>query len=159
MHAGLKSAALAQVYSPAIFMASLQFDNDGKIKTASAESLTQADANGAAIIAFSSGNTASGRPYYAYVAVKPSKYREFCEKSEARETIKLSDYGRVVAHGFESAPPASVVQHMYEQYGFDETYESRLKAEISSQRQKDSLQKEEDRLMDIVAMMKAKQQQ
>lgn len=135
-------------------MQQFQFDTSGNIKVPSEQDLQKAD-KGAVIIAYTHGTTESGRPYYAYIAVKPSKYREFCERSERRNSIRLSDYGKIIVHGFESKPPANVVKHMRDKHGFDDEYEAKLKEAIHSQRKQFSIDQEEKRLIDIVAMMKA----
>ncbi|MGE0753545.1 MAG: hypothetical protein AB7L92_00100 [Alphaproteobacteria bacterium] len=136
-------------------MQQVEFNKNNKIKSSSENALKHADAH-ASIIAFTNGTTESGRPYYAYIAVKPSKYREFCERTEAREAIRLTDYGKLVVYGYESTPPAEVKQHMRKKFGFDDEYEKRLRQELHRQREKHSIDKEEQRLMDIVAMMKSK---
>jgi len=117
--------------------------------------LQKADA-ASSIIAYTNGVTNDGRPYYAYVAVKPSLYREFCELTSARKTIVLNDFGGIIEGNFEASPPAHVVARMREEYGFDENYEQAIKEEVSRQRGKFTAKQEEKRLMDIVAMMKAK---
>ncbi len=133
----------------------LQFEASGKLKTQSPDAVKKAD-EGATIIAYTDGVTANGRPYYAYIAVKPSKYREFYERTKARETIRLGDYGKIIVYGYETKPPAGVVQHMREKYGYDDEYEAKLQAEVARQRTQFSIDQEEKRLLDIVAMMKTK---
>lgn len=135
-------------------MQQYNFDTSGNIKPSAQQDLQHADSR-ASIVAYTSGTSASGRPYYAYIAVKPSKYREFCRRSEARETFRLGDYGHILVYGFEAKPPANVVKHMNDKYGFDEHYEARLREEISKQRKQFSIDQEEQRLINIVAMMKA----
>jgi hypothetical protein len=136
-------------------MQAYQFEQSGKLKPQSPEVLKKAD-EGASIIAYTDGVTASGRPYYAYIAVKPSKYREFYERTKARETMRLGDYGKIIVYGYETKPPAGVVQHMKEKYSFDDEYEAKLQAEVARQRTQFSIDQEERRLLDIVAMMKSK---
>jgi hypothetical protein len=136
-------------------MPSYNFESSGKLSSPSGEELQKADAT-SAIIAYTNGVANDGRPYYAYIAVKPSRYREFYELTSARKTIVLNDFGDIIEGDFEAAPPAHVVQRMREEYGFDENYERELKEEVSRQRDKFSAQQEEKRLMDIVAMMKAR---
>ncbi len=136
-------------------MQSYQFENSGKLKAQSAETLKKAD-EGASIIAYTDGVTASGKPYYAYIAVKPSKYREFYERTKARESIRLGDFGKIIVYGYETKPPSAVVVHMREKFGYDEEYEAKLQAEVARQRTQFSIDQEEKRLLDIVAMMKAK---
>jgi|GEM_PF-2462035 len=136
-------------------MPAYNFDNTGKLKSPSQEQLQEAD-GGAMIVAYTTGTMQDGRDYYAYVGVKPSKYREFSELSEKRAPLRLNDYGRVLMAGFEQSAPAEVVKAMREQYGFDEHYEQALRVELERQRDKAGEKQEEKRLMDIVAMMKAK---
>lgn len=136
-------------------MQAYQFESSGKLKPQSPEALKKAD-EGASIIAYTDGVTASGRPYYAYIAVKPSKYREFYERTKARESMRLGDYGKIIVYGYETKPPPAVVEHMREKFGFDDEYEAKLQAEVARQRTQFSIDQEEKRLLDIVAMMKAK---
>ncbi len=131
------------------------FESSGKLSTPSTEELQKAD-DSSAIIAYTNGVTEDGRPYYAYMAVKPSRYREFYELTSARKAIVLNDFGNIIEGGFEESPPANIVQRMRNEYGFDENYEKAIKEEVSRQRGKFTAAQEEKRLMDIVAMMKAK---
>ncbi len=136
-------------------MPAYQFESSGKLRAQSPAALQQAD-SGASIIAYTNGTTADGRAYYAYIAVKPSKYREFHQKSKARQSMKLNDYGKIIVYGYEPKAPTTVVQHMRSKYGFDEEYETRLRSEVENARREFSIGQEEKRLMDIVAMMKMK---
>jgi hypothetical protein len=139
-------------------MRAYNFDSSGKLARSSQEELQQADAT-TAIIAYTNGTMADGRPYYAYLSVKPSKYREFYELSSARQSIVLNNYGKIIVSGFASTPPDEVVRFMADKYGFDDNYEQAVKAEVSQQRNEFGAKKEEQRLMDIVAMIKTKKTQ
>ena len=59
-----------------------QFDKSGKLIPPSPDELLAADAN-SSIIVLDRGKLKSGNPYWAYVAVKPSKYAEFMRKAKA----------------------------------------------------------------------------
>ena len=139
-------------------MRAYNFDSSGKLARASHEELKQADAT-AAIIAYTTGTMADGRPYYAYLSVKPSKYREFYELSSARQSIVLNDYGKIIVSGFAASPPNDVVRFMADKYGYNDNYEQAVKAEVTRQRAELGVKKEEQRLLDIVAMIKSKKPQ
>ncbi len=131
------------------------FDGSGKLSNPTSEELEKADRT-SSIIAFTNGVAADGRPYYAYLAVKPSKYREFYELTANRQVLQLNDFGEIIKGGFEVSPPADIISFMRDEYGFDENYEKALQDEVTRQRGKFTAKQEEKRLMDIVAMMKAK---
>jgi hypothetical protein len=132
--------------------AKFAFDASGNVKQPSSQQLTEADEN-TAILAYSNGKTEDGRPYYAYLAVKPSKYEEFYRRSAAKETFPLGQYGLILVSDFAVGPPPEVIKYMKETFGFDENYEQGLKKEIKLQ-QDAFLQGEKKRLDDIVNMMK-----
>ena len=136
-------------------MTVFNFEPSGKLKLPSQEELLKAD-NDAAILTYSHG-TMDGNPYWAYVAVKPSKYREFSRRSAARESLVFKDYGTVLAGGFAASPPAEVVREMQEKYGADPAYEDKLVAEANKQQDAFVAKREEKRIMDIVTMLKKTQ--
>jgi hypothetical protein len=130
------------------------FEPSGQLKVPSEQELKDIDIE-VAIICYTNGTTEDGRPYYAYVAVTPSKYMEFHRMTAARNTIVLNEYGRIVAGGFEAKPPPDVIRKMREDYGYDEHFAQKLKDEVTRQRGTFSTNQEEKRLMDIVSMLKA----
>ena len=137
-------------------MTSIAFDSSGKVKHSSADELAQADQN-TAILSYVHGTMEDGRPYYAYVAVKPSKYREFHALTAAKKAMVIGEYGTVVAAGFELEPPADVVKEMREVYGFDDEYETKLKQEGLKQQEAFFAKQEKTRIDDIVAMLQKRQ--
>ncbi len=137
-------------------MTSIAFEASGKVKHSSVEELAQADQE-TAILSYVHGTMEDGRPYYAYVAVKPSKYRDFHAMTAAMRPMVIGDYGTVVAAGFESEPPADVVKEMREVYGFDDQYEERLKSDALKQQEFFFAKLETKRIDDIVAMLQKKQ--
>lgn len=136
-------------------MVTYTFESSGNIQVPSQQELKEID-DEVAIITYTNGTTEDGRPYYAYLAVKPSKYTEFHERTSASETIVLNDYGNIIACGFETGPPPEVIRQMREEYGYDEHYAQKLKSEASRQRKIFSARQEEKRVQDIVAMLKNK---
>ena len=134
------------------------FDSEpsGRLKLPSQEELLKADED-AAILAYSCGTMSDGRPYWAYVAVKPSLYRQFYKLSAARQTMVLSNYGEVLAIGHATEPPPEVVRAMREKYGADPAYEDKLIAEANRQQDVSVKNQEEKRIMDIVTMLKKTQ--
>jgi len=130
-----------------------QFQASGKIKLPPDEELTKLDGDNA-ILAYTSGKMQDGRPYYAYIAVRPSLYKKFRQLTAARQTIILRDYGEVLEAGFASSPPPEIVQKMKDQYGCDPDYEDNLVKEALKQQAVFVQKKEDDRINDIVNMLK-----
>ena len=135
--------------------ATFNFNTSGKISQPTAEEWASADQD-SAIISLSTGFQADGMPYYAYIAVKPSKYGEFYRLSKQRQSLDLEHYGSIIAAGPESEPPLPVTDRMVTEYGFDENFKKDLNAEFQKDRGKFAVAHEDKRLMAIVAMMKAK---
>lgn len=129
------------------------FNQDGSLERASSEELQQADKDNS-IIVYTTGKAQDGTPYYAFLGVLPSKYREFQEKSAARMPMRLRDYGEILASDYEPSAPAHVVAEMKQKYGYDEQFEEKLREEIGRQRTESSKENESKRIMDIVSMLK-----
>ena len=136
-------------------MTKVAFDSSGKVKLSSPEALAEAD-NDMAILGYVHGTMEDGRPYYAYVAIIPSRYREFYALTAIKKAMVIGQYGTVIAAGFESQPPAEVVKEMREVYGFDDQYEAKLKQEEIKQQEAFYVNQDKVRIDDIVAMMKKK---
>ena len=137
-------------------MATSMFKPSGELMPPTAEELAEADKD-AAILCYTNGLLEDGRPYYAYIAVKPSKYQEFKKLTDARMGLTLGDYGEVIAGNFEASPPPEVVAEMRDKYGFDEHYAEKVVQKIRREQTTFMEQKEKKRLDDIVAMLKMKQ--
>ena len=139
-------------------MVAIAFDSSGKVKPSSPEELAEADKNTYILCYVHGTMEEDGRPYYAYVAIVPSKYREFHALTAARKTMVIGDYGTVVAADFEFEPPPEVVEEMRHVYGFDDQLETKLRNEALKQQQAFFEKQEVKRIDDIVAMLKKKQQ-
>jgi hypothetical protein len=132
---------------------SFTLEADGKVKKPSSEDLRQADEE-SGIICLSKGTLADGSPYYAYIAVKPSKFAEFHRLSSERKAIDLDDYGEVLAFGKKAEPSEATKDTMCFVHGFDENFQNRLVEELQKERSTFGEKQEEKRVMDIVAMLK-----
>jgi hypothetical protein len=136
-------------------MTTFEFDSSGKLIPPNAAELTAAD-DAVGILAYSSGMLEDGRPYYAYIAVKPSRYSEFYDLSAAGRKFVLSDYGKILASGFEKSPPQEVVRYMRETHGFDVRYGEKLTHAALQQQAVFLKAREQARISDIVAMLQGK---
>lgn len=132
------------------------FESSTALKIPSDDELEALDSE-RSIIAFTNGRFDDGKTYYAYVAVRPSMYREFHAKTKLRQPFVVGDYGSIIMCGEELHPPADVAKMMRDEYGFDDAYEEQLLKEVTEQRNVFCQKKEEDRLSDIVNMLKKQQ--
>lgn len=137
-------------------MLTYAFDNNGKLTTPNDQELRAADHN-TTILTYTTGTLEDGRPYYAYIAVDPSRYREFHAMTSYNKPIILGDYGEIIAAGFKVEAPEDVKREMCDVYGYDEAFADKLKAEVERQRKEFSAKREEKNILDIVAMLKAQQ--
>jgi hypothetical protein len=136
-------------------MAIFTFDSNCDLKKPSSDELAKADEE-SSILVYLSGVAEDGQPYYAYVAVKPSRYGEFQARSLAKQTIILDEYGLVITCGFASSPPAEVVAMMRDAFGFDDDYLEKLRRELTSEYRIFLKQIENKRIDDAVAILKKK---
>ncbi len=130
------------------------FDSSGTFKDSTTEELAKADLS-SAIIALSTGVQGDGTPYYVYLAIPPSKYAEFYRLSKEGQSINLENYGVIIAGGPQEQPPEIVTEYMKEEYGFDENFEQALDEEFRKESGALGQQREDARIMDIVAMLKS----
>ena len=128
----------------------------GPLIPPTAEELAEADKD-SAILCYTDGRMEDGRPYYAYVAVKPSKYLAFKALTAAGGGLTLADYGDVIAGDFEAKPPQSVVDEMREKYDFDERFTEKLVRTIRAEQDAFMEQQEKNRLDKIVGYAEKQQ--
>lgn len=127
----------------------------GKLNVPTQEELSLMD-HAVEIITFTDGKLDDGTPYWAYVAVQPSKYAEFIAATKARRRITLNEYGRVVKYGFDAVVPDAVKEEMKRDYGFDDQYLDNMAKKAGEEMTAFNKKKEANRLDDIVAMLKKK---
>jgi hypothetical protein len=134
-------------------MVSLTFDASGKVSVPPESELGKIDEH-TYVVAFTNGTMADGRPYYAYIAVKPSMYQEFYDNTVAKKPMVLSNYGSVIVADFMQTPPKEIIEFMRSEFGFEDNFEDSLRQQVSAQRKAYIKENEIKRTQDIVNMMK-----
>lgn len=138
------------------------FDKTGIKKTITDAELAAASNDGSYVIVLDHGTATDGRSYWLYLAVQAPKYREFAQLVARRATVRFKDYGTILRYGYERTVPDPIKLEMKEKHGIDEAYMQWLIADADKERQaflKEKEVQENKRIGDIVAMLKAKQQQ
>ncbi len=136
-------------------MATFSFDHTGALALPDTNALLKADED-SAVVVYVCGVVDDGRPYYAYIAVKPSLYPEFARLSAAQAEITPEAYGIILASGFAAEAPAEVIADMRHTYGFDETYLEKLRQGVIFQYHCFLKEKEDKRLSGIIAQLQKK---
>lgn len=93
------------------------------------EELEAAD-DAVAIIHLCSGQTADGKDFFAYVAMKPSRYMQYIEATQRGDEVLLRDYGDILESGFGLVPSVKVQDEMQRKYGVDPTFFEELTKEV-----------------------------
>ncbi len=130
-----------------------EFDNFGKLVMPTAAQLEQADED-VSIIVLDQGLLEDDRPYWAYIAVKPSMYAEFIYNTSQQIEVDLEDYGEIIKMGYEEEVPAWAMEEMRSQYNFDDQYVEKLGQKILVVQTSFLQQRELKRIYAIVAMLK-----
>ncbi len=132
-----------------------EFNDDGGLKKLSQEELLAAD-EVSYVIVKNTGIQNDGKPYWAYVAVRPSKYHEFMEYTREQRTVKLADYGRVLRYGLGTEIPDTIKKEMKARYRCDDAYLEKLTNDVNTARLVFMKEREDERISSIVAMLKNK---
>lgn len=135
------------------------FASSGKLRAPSEAELAAAEAAGGAVVVLSSGTLADGSPYWAYLAVKPTRYKDYLDITSTRQPLVLEEYGRILACGLDSEVPPEVQADMKQRYGCHDQYVATLARQVQEAQTVFLQQKEEQRLGDIVAMLKNQRQE
>jgi hypothetical protein len=130
----------------------IDFDENGNVIEPSAAEYALADKD-TKILSYTHGVTEDGKPFYAFVEVYPSKYKEFHRKTAAKEPFVIHEYGTIVEGAYEAAPSREVMERMRAK-GFDENFEEKLKQEAKQELAAFMEHHELDRIQDIVSMLK-----
>lgn len=70
------------------------------------------------IIEFVQGTKANGLPFFAYIAVPPSKLIAF-KRAERRGSYNLQDYGEILEMGDTLIPTPRIVSRLRKRYGIN----------------------------------------
>ncbi len=134
---------------------SCKFEKDGTLKEMTTEELAAADAH-SSVIEFDHGTLEDGTPYWAYIAVTPSKYKEFKRITAEHQPILLTDYGNILKYGFDKQVPDSVKEEMNREYGCNDNFLTSLANDLKKEQRVFLKKQEETRITDIVTMLKQK---
>lgn len=100
--------------------------------------------------------TEDGTPYWAYVSVKPSRYEALVRAIRSGKSKDISDYGIIIKYGFDKQVPDAVKEEMLRNHHFDDEYMQQIEQEILAERKVFLDKKEDERIGNIVAMLKKK---
>jgi len=131
-------------------------ENSGRLKILTDAELAASEGD-SVVIVYNRGKLEDGSPYWLYIAVKPSKYREYVEKTSKHEMITFSDYGEIIKYGYEESVPDDIRIEMEREYGCNENYLDTLTKKLRAEQVAFLNKKEDKRITDIVAMLKKKQ--
>ncbi len=76
-----------------------------------------------------------GRPFFAYIQIKPSQYMDYKLKLERGEPVNPNEY-EIVEYGWGENPPLHLQEAMEQKVGIDNDFEKKIQ-----QLQKDALEK------------------
>lgn len=131
------------------------FDKYGDISSLTETQLKEADKD-SSIFVKNTGRLKDGTPYWAYVAVRPSKYAIFMQAVATKTPLMLEEYGEIVECGFDEEVPHEVQEDMKALYGYDEHFMDDLARDIRKERAIFLKNQEDKRIEAIVAMLKKK---
>ena len=78
-----------------------------------------------AVYALTQGYTKDNVPFWAYLAIPPSKYVAF-KTAEQDGNFTLSDYGEVLAMGIGYNPPNDIMEKMETEFGVNHNFEEEI---------------------------------
>lgn len=67
-----------------------------------------------------------GKPFWAYVAMFPTRYKEYYTKVTEGQPVDLTEYGEVLVKGWGEEPPEEIRRQMVDEYGFDDGFEAAI---------------------------------
>lgn len=80
------------------------------------------------LIVLCRGKIAEGRPFWAYMCIKPSMAKAFHESCGG--AFNLEDYGTIIEYGEGTEVPEQVKRRMEHHYGADHHYEDALREAV-----------------------------
>jgi flagella basal body P-ring formation protein FlgA len=69
---------------------------------------------------------AMGKPFFAYVRLKPSEYMEYKMKLERGEMVNPNEY-EILEYGWGESPPQHLQEMMEEKYGVDHEFAGKVR--------------------------------
>lgn len=65
------------------------------------------------------GETVSGKPFYAFLKIKPSRVSAFERAQLEEKSFDIYEYGDVLSFDYAHTPPQEVIDKMRARYGGD----------------------------------------
>lgn len=69
------------------------------------------------VVVLSRGTTVSGKPFYAFAKIKPSRFQAFKDKEDSGLPYRIQDFGEILMFDYAETPPESVMEEMRNHYG------------------------------------------
>lgn len=135
-----------------------RFDIWGILEEPDAEELKRAEEAGSAVIILSQGDTSDGRPYWLYIAVKPSKHKEFRQLTAEHQPIIFAKYGEILRYGYDKEVPKNIKKEMEDRYGCSDSYMDSIAREVKEEQEaflRDKEEKDKSHIGDIIALLRA----
>lgn len=126
------------------------------LKAMTVEDLVEADED-SAVIVYNEGQLADRTPYWVYMEVKPSRYREFMQMTKDRKPLRLGQYGTILKHGFEQQVPDHVKEEMRQLHGCDDNYMACLVRDVKRAQIASLKEGREKKVSDILLRLKDQQ--
>ena len=133
--------------------AEYQFNSFGYVKTGTQEELAALETDSDAVIVLDRGVTDGNRSYWAYIAIRPSLYSRYVRAVKAGETILFSDFGKILAYGFDKDVPSAIKEKKKQTYGCDDSFEENLANAISQARDA-FLEQKKNRINNILGQLR-----
>lgn len=130
-------------------------DESGKLVVPTVGELLKLDGD-SSVIMLIGGKTVEQKPYWMYIAVRPSKYKEFKEAIKDGKNLRFTDYGVVVKYGYDEKVPAAVKEEMRLKYGSEENYMDKVVNQIRDTKNVFLRHQEARRIFDVVEMLQKK---
>ena len=75
--------------------------------------------DGVDIIMLCRGETVSGKPFYAFLKIKPSRFAAFERAQQSEQAFDLYEFGDILNFDYAHTPPQEVIDTMRARYGSD----------------------------------------
>lgn len=101
-------------------------------QSAQRKEITKEDVDTACgIIDLCTGTTDTGKEFYAYVSIPPSKYAAYRAKQLRQEEMDLEEFGEVIHSGWGTSPPPDIMAEMEHIYHVIHTLEDQMREAVN----------------------------
>lgn len=64
------------------------------------------------VLVLSRGMTITGKPFYAFAKIRPSRYNAFKAAEASGEAYRIQDYGELLAYAYQRTPTDDTLERM-----------------------------------------------